>query len=108
MLRTVRPNKRIADILRWEGIVIDPLGALMAVLAFNFYIDGNLFEQIAKSRAGRRVWARMLKEEYNCQNPRSMWMRMIAGGGGGGLTVEQPENNIARGAYYAYVRKIHK
>jgi NhaP-type Na+/H+ or K+/H+ antiporter len=39
MLRTVRPNKRIADILRWEGIVIDPLGALMAVLAFNFYIS---------------------------------------------------------------------
>ena len=70
-------------------------------LSFNFDIYGNLFEQIAKFRAGRRVWARMLKEEYNCQNPRSMWMRMIAGGGGGGLTVEQPENNIARGAYYA-------
>ncbi len=39
MLRTVRPNKKIADILRWEGIVIDPLGALLAVLAFNFYIS---------------------------------------------------------------------
>ena len=42
MLRTVRPNKRIADILRWEGIVIDPLGALMAVLAFNFYISTQM------------------------------------------------------------------
>ncbi|MBQ61736.1 MAG: sodium:proton antiporter [Gammaproteobacteria bacterium] len=39
MLRTVRPNKRIANILRWEGIVIDPLGALLAVLAFDFYIS---------------------------------------------------------------------
>ncbi|MCZ6502204.1 MAG: sodium:proton antiporter [Gammaproteobacteria bacterium] len=39
MLRTVRPNKRIANILRWEGIIIDPLGALLAVLAFDFYIS---------------------------------------------------------------------
>ncbi len=39
MLRTVRPNKKIAEILRWESIVIDPLGALLAVLAFNFYLS---------------------------------------------------------------------
>jgi CPA1 family monovalent cation:H+ antiporter len=39
MLRTVRPNKKISDILRWEGIIIDPLGALLAVLAFDFYIS---------------------------------------------------------------------
>ena len=38
MLRTVRPNARISSVLRWEGIIIDPLGALLAVLAFNFYI----------------------------------------------------------------------
>jgi NhaP-type Na+/H+ or K+/H+ antiporter len=38
MLRTVRPNARISRILRWEGIIIDPLGALLAVLAFNFYV----------------------------------------------------------------------
>ncbi len=38
MLRTVRPVKRVADILRWEGIVIDPIGALLAVLAFHFYL----------------------------------------------------------------------
>ena len=38
MLRTVRPSRRIANILRWEGIVIDPIGALMAVLAFNYVI----------------------------------------------------------------------
>ncbi len=75
-------------------------------LSFNFDIYGNLFEQIAKFRAGRRVWARMLKEEYDCQNPRSMWMRMIAGGGGGGLTIEQPENNIVRGAYYALISAL--
>lgn len=38
MLRTVRPVKKVANILRWEGIVIDPIGALLAVLAFDFYI----------------------------------------------------------------------
>lgn len=57
MLRSVRPNSRIADVLRWEGIVIDPLGALLAVLAFDFYVStesrtalgsiGLLFGQIA-------------------------------------------------------------
>jgi methylmalonyl-CoA mutase N-terminal domain/subunit len=70
-------------------------------LSFNFDIHGNLWEQVAKFRAGRRLWAKILKEKYGAKNPRSMQLRMIAGGGGGGLTVQQPENNIARGAYYA-------
>jgi CPA1 family monovalent cation:H+ antiporter len=52
MLRTVRPNARISRILRWEGIIIDPLGALLAVLAFNFYVasataEGSTFMIIA-------------------------------------------------------------
>jgi len=75
-------------------------------LSFNFDIYGNLWEQVAKFRAGRRVWARLMKQEYGCDNPRSMWMRMIAGGGGGGLTIEQPENNIVRGAYYALISAL--
>ncbi len=70
-------------------------------LSFNFDIHGNFLEQIAKFRAGRRLWARLVKEEYGAEDPRSMVMRMIAGGGGGGLTVEQPELNIVRTAYYA-------
>jgi len=70
-------------------------------ISFNFDIHGNLWEQVAKFRAGRRLWARILKEEYGAQNPRSMQLRMIAGGGGGGLTIEEPENNITRGATYA-------
>ncbi|MCP3993721.1 MAG: methylmalonyl-CoA mutase [bacterium] len=70
-------------------------------LSFNFDIHGNLWEQTAKFRAGRRLWAKILREQYGAKNPRSMQLRMIAGGGGGGLTVQQPENNIARGAYYA-------
>jgi NhaP-type Na+/H+ or K+/H+ antiporter len=42
MLRTVRPNARISNILRWEGIIIDPVGALLAVLVFEFMIAGGL------------------------------------------------------------------
>ena len=70
-------------------------------ITFNFDIYGNLWEQVAKFRAGRRLWAKLLKENYGAKNTRSMTLRMIAGGGGGGLTIQQPENNIVRGAYYA-------
>ena len=72
-----------------------------AGLTFNFNIHGNLWEQVAKFRAGRRLWAKLLRERYGVTDPKAMRLRMIAGGGGGGLTIEQPENNIARGAYYA-------
>jgi methylmalonyl-CoA mutase N-terminal domain/subunit len=47
------------------------------------------------------MWARCVKENYGAADPRSMVLRMIAGGGGGGLTIEQPELNIVRTAYYA-------
>lgn len=70
-------------------------------ITFNFDIHGNLWEQVAKFRAGRRLWAQIVKEGYGATDPRAMRLRMIAGGGGGGLTIQQPENNIVRGAYYA-------
>jgi methylmalonyl-CoA mutase N-terminal domain/subunit len=81
-----------------RGLCLDEFASR---LSFNFDIHGNLLEQVAKFRAGRRLWARCVKEDYGAENPRSMVMRMIAGGGGGGLTVEQPELNIVRTAYYA-------
>jgi len=74
--------------------------------SFNFDIHGNFFEQIAKFRAARRLWAKIIKDEFNAKNPKSMMMKMIAGGGGGGLTIEQPENNIVRGAYYALISAL--
>jgi methylmalonyl-CoA mutase N-terminal domain/subunit len=75
-------------------------------LSFNFDIHGNFFEQIAKFRAARRLWAEIVSRRYGAKDPRSMLLRMIAGGGGGGLTVEQPENNIVRGAYYALISAL--
>ena len=47
MLRSVRPNRRISDILRWEGIVIDPLGALFAVLAFNLLVSTEAADAVS-------------------------------------------------------------
>ncbi|MCP3958487.1 MAG: methylmalonyl-CoA mutase, partial [bacterium] len=81
-----------------RGLDVD---AFAGRLSFNFDIHGNLWEQVAKFRAGRRLWAKILKQDYGAKKPRSMQLKMIAGGGGGGLTVQQPENNIVRGAYYA-------
>jgi methylmalonyl-CoA mutase N-terminal domain/subunit len=86
-----------------RGVSIDEFAGR---LSFNFDIFGNFFEQIAKFRAGRRLWARIVTEDYGAQNPRSGWLRMIAGGGGGGLTIEEPENNIARSAYYALISAL--
>jgi methylmalonyl-CoA mutase N-terminal domain/subunit len=69
--------------------------------SFNLNVYGNLWEQIAKFRAARKLWARMLKEEYGVQEKKKLFLRGLFGGGGSGLTKEQPENNIIRSAYYA-------
>lgn len=70
-------------------------------ISFNFNIFGNLWETIAKFRAGRKLWARNIKEKYGVKNPQNMFMRGMFGGGGYGLTKAQPENNIMRSSYYA-------
>jgi methylmalonyl-CoA mutase N-terminal domain/subunit len=90
------------DVIR-RGLAVDEFAGR---LSYNFNIFGNLFEQICKFRAGRSLWAQIMKEEYDAQKPGSMWLRMIAGGGGGGLTFEQPEMNIVRGAYYALISAL--
>ncbi len=92
--------KAYTDLALERGMDID---AFAGRLSFNFNIFGNLFEQVAKFRAGRRHWAKIVLDGYGAKNPKSGWLRMIAGGGGFGLTIEQPENNIMRGAYYALV-----
>ena len=95
--------KAYSDGALQRGIDIDEFASR---LSFNFDIYGNLFEQIAKFRGGRRLWAKIIKEEYQAKDEKSCWLRMIAGGGGGGLTKEQPENNIIRSAYYALISAL--
>jgi len=69
--------------------------------SFNLNVFGNLWEQIAKFRAARKLWAKMLREDYGIQDKKKLFLRGLFGGGGSGLTKEQPENNIMRGAFYA-------
>lgn len=65
-------------------------------LSFFFASHNDLFEEIAKFRAARRLWARLMKERFKAQNPRSMWMRMHVQTSGCTLTANQPLNNIIR------------
>ncbi|GAF92287.1 unnamed protein product, partial [marine sediment metagenome] len=56
----------------------------------------SLFEEIAKLRAWRRLWAKTMKERFHCKNPRSLQYRMHVHTGGSSMTMEQPLNNIVR------------
>lgn len=69
--------------------------------SFNLNVYGNFWEQIAKFRAARKLWAKILREEYGVQEKKKLFLRGLFGGGGSGLTKDQPENNIIRSAYYA-------
>ncbi|MHC1736944.1 MAG: methylmalonyl-CoA mutase [Ignavibacteriaceae bacterium] len=66
---------------------------------FNSHLD--FFEEIAKFRAARRIYAKRLKEVYGAKNPRSWWMRFHTQTAGCTLTAQQPENNIVRTAFQA-------
>ena len=65
-------------------------------LSFFFASHNDFFEEIAKFRAARRLWAKLMKERFHAKNPRSMWMRMHIQTSGCTLTAQQPLNNITR------------
>jgi len=69
--------------------------------SFNLNIYGNLWETVAKFRAARKLWAILLRDRYGVKDKKALFLRGIFGGGGSGMTKQQPENNIMRGAYYA-------
>ncbi|MBN2878057.1 MAG: methylmalonyl-CoA mutase family protein [Clostridia bacterium] len=65
-------------------------------LSFFFNSHNDLFEEAAKFRAARRLWAKIMKERFHAKNPRSMMLRFHTQTGGSTLTAQQPDNNIAR------------
>ena len=65
-------------------------------LSFFFASHNDFFEEVAKFRAARRIWAKLIKERFHAKNPRSMWMRMHVQTSGCTLTPQQPLNNITR------------
>ena len=65
-------------------------------LSFFFAAHNNFFEEIAKFRAARRLWAKIMKERFKAKDPRSLWMRMHVQTSGCTLTAQQPVNNVVR------------
>jgi len=70
-------------------------------ISFFFNAHMDFFEEIAKYRAARRIWARKLREKYGAKNPRSWMLRFHTQTAGCSLTAQQPENNIVRTAFEA-------
>ena len=70
-------------------------------LSFFFNSHNNLFEEVAKFRAARRMWAHIMRDRFHAQDPRSMMLRFHTQTAGSTLTAQQPDNNIVRTAYQA-------
>ena len=70
-------------------------------LSFFFNAHSDLLEEIAKYRAARRLWARLMRDRFGANDPRSMMLRFHAQTAGSSLTAQQPENNIVRVAIQA-------
>jgi methylmalonyl-CoA mutase N-terminal domain/subunit len=88
----------VEDVIRRKGLDVDDFAPRMSFF-FNSHID--FFEEICKMRAARRIWAKVMKDRFKAQNPRSMWMRFHTQTAGCSLTAQQPYNNIIRTAIEA-------
>src|SRR5881227_298947 len=80
------------------GLDVDRFGPR---LSFFFNSHSNFLEEVAKFRAARRMWARIMKERFKAKNPRSWMLRFHTQTAGSTLTAQQPENNIVRTAIQA-------
>jgi methylmalonyl-CoA mutase N-terminal domain/subunit len=72
-----------------------------ARLSFFFNAHNDFFQEVAKFRAARRLWARVMRERFGATNPKALALRFHAQTGGSTLTAQQPENNIVRVAIQA-------
>jgi methylmalonyl-CoA mutase, N-terminal domain len=81
-----------------QGVDVDEFAGRISWI---FNTHNNFFEEVAKYRALRRMWARLLKERFGARKPASMMLRTHTQTGGATLTAQQPENNIVRAAIQA-------
>ncbi|MCH8185934.1 MAG: methylmalonyl-CoA mutase family protein, partial [Chloroflexi bacterium] len=75
------------------GLDVDSFGGR---LSFFFVAQSNLFEEVAKFRAARRMWAKIMRERFGAENPRSWMLRFHTQTAGVTLTAQQPDNNVVR------------
>jgi methylmalonyl-CoA mutase N-terminal domain/subunit len=81
-----------------RGLAVDDFAPR---LSFFFNLHNDFLEEVAKLRAARRMWARIMKERFGAKNPRSMMLRTHAQTAGASLTAQQPINNVVRVALQA-------
>ncbi len=81
-----------------SGLAVDEFAPQ---LSFFFNAHSDLLEEIAKYRAARRLWSKIMRERFNAKDPRSLLLRFHAQTAGSSLTAQQPENNIVRVAIQA-------
>ncbi len=86
------------DAARRSGLEVDGFAGR---LSFFFNVHNNFLEELAKFRAARRLWARVMKEHFRAKDPRSQMLRFHAQTAGSTLTAQQPENNVVRVALQA-------
>ncbi len=85
----------VEDVLERKGLDIDEFAPRLSFF-FNAHID--FFEEIAKMRAARRIWAKAMRDRYKAKDERSWWMRFHTQTAGCSLTAQQPYNNVVRTA----------
>jgi methylmalonyl-CoA mutase N-terminal domain/subunit len=83
----------VEDIIRRKKMDVDDFAPRLSFF-FNSHID--LFEEICKLRAARRIWAKVMRDRFGAKNPRSLWMRFHVQTAGCSLTAQQPYNNVVR------------
>ena len=93
---TIRDGVEYADdVIKRKGLQVDEFAPRLSFF-FNSHID--FFEEIAKLRAARRLWAKLMRDRFKAKDPRSWWMRFHTQTAGCSLTAQQPYNNVVRTA----------
>lgn len=83
----------VKDVIERKGLPVDSFAPRLSFF-FNSHLD--FFEEIAKFRAARRMWAKIMRDRFEAKDPRSWWMRFHTQTAGCSLTAQQPFNNIIR------------
>jgi len=83
----------VQDVIDRKKLEVDSFAPRLSFF-FNSHID--FFEEIAKFRAARRMWAKIMRDRFKAKNPRSLWMRFHAQTAGVSLSAQQPFNNVVR------------
>ncbi len=94
----------LADAIAYVQAAVDigmPVDKFASQLSFFFAAHSNFLEEVAKFRAARRLWAKIMRERFGAKDPRSWMLRFHTQTGGSTLTAQQPENNVVRVAIQA-------